>query len=172
MKRNIVRTICFATLLFGLAAAAAAQDAPSSSAPPTCTMAGRAGDYALTWTGTMVLWSSAVPAAGVARTTFDDAGNVSGTQTVSKGGTIGKVTIKGTYTVNPDCTGTITASIYNLAGNLSSNVTWATVSDDNMTETRLIMTSMVLADGTNVPVIISGNARKLFPASENSQSGR
>ena len=171
MKRNVVRTIYAATLLFGLAAVAPAQewlgqDALRRPEAPTCTMAGRAGEYGLTWAGTMFLSTGAVPAAAVGRITFDDAGYVSGTQTVSKGGTVSQLTMKGTYTVNPDCTGTITVSIYDQSGTLTSKATWATVSVDNMTEAHATMTSMVAANGTIVPVAITSNAKKLFPGRE------
>ncbi len=142
------------------------QPSTSAQADGTCTLASRAGDYAYTWTGTMVLPTGAVPAAGVGRSTFDEAGNMSATQTVSRGGTVSQVTVKGTYTVNPDCTGTITANTYDQAGNLSNKVTWLTVTVNNMTETYLIMTSMVSADGTNIPVIITNHGTKLFPVRE------
>jgi hypothetical protein len=171
MKRNIVRTILFvATLLLSLAAVASAQEWPGQDAlrrsgPPTCTMAGRAGEYGFTWTGTFfpVPPSGAVLASAVGISTFDDAGNTWGTQTVNRGGTVSQRTFNGTYTVNPDCTGTIAVSVYDLSGNLIGNVTWATVSVNNMTETHNIMTSYVLADGTNVPVVITLDAKKLFP---------
>jgi len=171
MKRKIVRTISFATLVFVLTALAPAQEWPGNDAshrhqPPTCTMAGRAGEYGYTWTGTMFFPTGAVPVAAVGRGTFDEEGNFEATQTVSRGGTISPLTVKGTYTVNPDCTGTITASVYDQSGNLTSKVTWATVSVNNMTEAQATMTSMVTANGTNVPVTITSNTKKLFPGHE------
>jgi hypothetical protein len=168
MKHNFVRTISFVTLAFVLTASAPAQewlrnDASHRRQPPTCTVAGRAGEYGYTWTGTMFFPTGAVPDTAVGRNTFDEEGNFEATQTVSRGGTISQLTVKGTYTVNPDCTGTITASVYDQSGNLTSNVTWATVSVNNMTEAYATMTSMVTANGTNVPVAITSNATKLFP---------
>ena len=146
MTRRIVRTVCFAILLLGPGTLAPAQERASRQGRPggqdrPCTMAGRAGDYGYTWTGTMFLPTGPVPVAAVGRPTFDDAGNMWGKQTVSRGGTITEFTLKGTYTIEPDCTGTITVEVYTLSGSLSSTATWATVTVDNMAETYATMTS-------------------------------
>ncbi len=45
------------------------------------------------------------PGAGIGVTTFDGQGNFSGSITTSLGGLILQGTVSGTYTVNPDCTG-------------------------------------------------------------------
>lgn len=165
MKRKIVRIIYFA--IFGLVAVASAQevgqDAFRHHEPPTCTMAGRAGEYGFVWTGTMFLPTGAVLAAAVGRMTFDDEGNMRGTQTVNKGGVVTQLAFKGTYTVNPDCTGTVLVSIYDQSGSQVSNVTWVTVSVDDMTEAHGVMTSFVAANGANIPVAITNTAKKLFP---------
>jgi hypothetical protein len=124
-------------------------------------MAGRAGDYGYSWTGTMFLSTGPVPVAAVGRSSFDDAGNMWGKQTVSRGGTITEFTLKGTYTFEPDCTGTITVEVYAPSGSLSSTATWATVTVDNMAETYATMTSMVAANGTAIPVAITSDAKKL-----------
>jgi hypothetical protein len=123
-------------------------------------MAGRAGDYGYTWTGTMFV-PGPVSVAAVGRVSFDDAGNMWGRQTVSRGGTITEFTLKGTYTIERDCTGTITVEVYTLAGSLSSTATWATVSVNNMEEAFATMTSMVAANGTVIPVAIASEAKKL-----------
>ena len=160
MKRNMARAICFAMLLFGITAAGLAQEG-------NCSMGGRAGTFAFTWSGTMVLPTGAVSAAAVGRTTFDADGNMSGMQITSRGGAISLHTIKGTYTVNPDCTGTLTTTNYDSSGIWVSKATWVTVSADNMTETYLIMTSLVMNNGTaaglNVPVVIINQGKRLFP---------
>ncbi len=169
MKRKVLYAICFAMLLFVLSAAAPAQEWPVRGAvhePPTCTMAGRAGEYGLTWSGTMFFPTGAVAVVAVGRITFDDAGNVSGAQTVNKGGGVNELTFQGTYTVNPDCRGTITVSVYDQSGNLASKATWATISINNMTENYGAMTSFTTANGANVPVAITSHAVKLFPGRE------
>lgn len=155
MRRNIKR-IALATLLF---AGAALAQGPQS---PTCTMTGRAGEYGFTWSGTMFLPTGPVLVTAVGRSTFDDAGNFSATQTLNRGGTVIHLTVKGTYTQNPDCTGTVTANTYDSSGNLVSKVTWANVSVNNMTEAHGVMTSFATADGTNVPVAITSFNKKLF----------
>jgi len=48
------------------------------------------------------------PFAEVGRQTFDGTGNTEATATPSSNGNIAPVTIKGTYTVNQDCSGTMT----------------------------------------------------------------
>ena len=51
------------------------------------------------------------PFAGVSTETFDGNGTLTASGIVSLNGTIVPVTSKGTYTVNPDCTGTYTVQI-------------------------------------------------------------
>lgn len=46
------------------------------------------------------------PATAVGEVTFDGRGNSNATFTASFNGTIQTITVSGTYTVNPDCTGT------------------------------------------------------------------
>lgn len=165
MKRiNIVRTVLFlATLLLNLAAVASAQDGR------TCSNASLAGACGYTETGTVMVPSQngpvAVPAAAVGRYTFDRAGNFSGTQYSSAGGNVSQDTKHGTYAVNPDCTGTLTLSIYNQAGTLLRNSVWAIVLVDNATEIRGIMTSMVLPNGTPLGPIMTISAKRLFTRS-------
>jgi hypothetical protein len=158
MRHHTVRTVFFfATLLLALAAVASAQDGR------TCTMAGLAGDYGFTWTGTLTLPTGPVPFAVVGRITFDAKGTESGTQTIALGSELVKSTFNGTYTVNSHCTGTLTVYSYDTSGNLISTVTVDTVSVDNMREIRAIMTSLTLPDGTSLPVVETFDARKLFP---------
>jgi hypothetical protein len=51
------------------------------------------------------------PYAEVGTETFDGAGGITGTAMLSQNGNIIPVTIKGTYKVNPDCTGTFAVEI-------------------------------------------------------------
>jgi hypothetical protein len=164
-KHNVIVWSVFflSALLLSLTAVASAQDDRS------CTMVGRAGEYGFAWTGTIVLPTGAVPFAVVGKSTFDAVGNFSSTSTASVGGQISHTTGKGTYTLNSDCTGTLTSSNYDKSGNLVNILTADTVSLDNMRETRGIMTSLVLANGTHLPVVITLNARKVFPNGDNEQ---
>ena len=92
----------------------------------------------------------------------DAAGNVSGTQTASLGGSLREETIQGNITVNSDCAGTLTEGIYGQSGNLSRTGVWAVVLVDNEREMRAIVKSIVLANGTPVPAVITIDSKKLF----------
>ena len=157
MKRNIVWTMFFvAALVLVLASAALAQDRF------ICSSAGVAGTWGTTLTGTQILPTGPVPFASVNRITYDPAGNFSGTQTRSSNGTVSRVTFRGTYTVNPDCTGKKTIRAFDPSGNLLNTAEADFVLVNNAKELLEIFTSVVLANGTSVPVIITGHSIKLF----------
>lgn len=160
MRHNIVRTIAFAILSLGLATIASAQD-------HRCTNPGLVGTWGYTETGTVVVPSPSGPvqvvAAAVGRYEFDFAGNFSGTQNSSAGGTVSQDLKLGTYTENADCTGTLTIHIYDPSGTtLRRTSVWAIVLVDNATEFRGIMTSMVLPNDTPLSPIMTLTAKRLF----------
>src|SRR5215831_5279415 len=160
MTRKIVRSIVFAaTLLVGFAAVARAQD------DGICSTAGMAGKWGYTSTGTLIPPTGAVPFALVGTLTFDAAGNFSGAQNSSTGGQVGQETIKGTTTVNPDCTGTLNVNVYNQSGTLLSTSVLAFVIVDNGREVDGIFTSQTLADGRNGPTVATLTAKRQFPRS-------
>jgi len=75
-----------------------------------CSNATLKGTFADKDTGFVITPSgSAVPIAGANIETFDGNGNMSGSGMTSVNGDIFPGTFKGTYTVNPDCTGTYTS---------------------------------------------------------------
>src|SRR5262249_51277861 len=117
-----------------------------------CRLAETAGDYGYTSQGTIV-----TPAVGpfttVGRVTFTDAGTFSGAQTTSIAGTFEDETVDGTYTVNPDCTGSASVSVY-VGGVLVRSTTLHMVWDLGATEIR----ALFLTDGTNISI----DARKIF----------
>ena len=125
-----------------------------------CSNAGVAGEWGYTETGTVIPTTGAVPFAAVARYTLDARGNLSGTATSSSGGTVATVTLKGIGTVNSDCTGTLTVGVY-ASGTLVRTVDFDLVYVDNAREGRAIVTSLVLADGTAVPAVLTVDAKKL-----------
>jgi len=158
MKRNIVWTIFFfAALLLSMAAVASAQD------ERTCSSARVAGEWGYTETGTIFLPTGAVPYASVGSYTLDADGNLSGARTASGGGMIQKATIKGTATVNSDCTGTESLSFYDESGNLLSTAVKALVYVDNAREVRKIITSVKLPNGVSLPAVLTTDAKKQFP---------
>jgi hypothetical protein len=160
MKRTIV---VFATLLLGLAAAAQAQG------DGTCSSAGLASRWGYTFTGAVILPTGVVPAGSVGRFTVDAAGNLSGTQTSSLGGSVGEDTLTGTVAVNSDCTGTATVRIYSQSGDLLRAAVLALVFVDNSREFRAIFKSLVLANGTSLLAVITMNGKQLAPGRGNQQ---
>ncbi len=165
-ERNVIRTVFFFCALFlSLAAVASAQPQGTSST------ASVQGTWGFTDTGTVFLPTGPVPFAAVGIITGDAHGNFSGTQTTSVGGRISKETFTGTGTVNSDCTGTATFSVYDESGTtLLRTATRSVVFVDNAREEYEIATSLVLEPtGTRVPTVISGCAKKLFPNSSNEQ---
>ncbi len=157
MKRNLARTtlgILFFAALVSLAPAAQAN---------VCTMSDVAGKWEYTYTLTIIFTTDAIPAAAVGRFALDAMGNISGTQTRNVGGSVGGETIKGTGTVNADCTATYRVDVYDGAGNLLRTAVLAGVFVDNATELRAMFASLVLPNGASLPTVITVNAKKLHP---------
>ena len=109
MKRTIMRNMFTVTLTTALAVIVA----PTARAgEKACSNATLTGTFAYTNTGFFT--AAAAPpaqagsAASVGVQTFDGNGGTTATAWVSVNGNIFQVTIKGTYSVNPDCTGTLT----------------------------------------------------------------
>jgi hypothetical protein len=157
VRRFIVRTIFLATLLLGLAGVASAQQWGF------CSPSMVAGAWGYSITGTLILPSGAVAFAVVGQYTLDTDGNMSGARTVSANGVITTSTIKGTATVNSDCTGTMRESFYDQSGNLVGSSVKTVVYVDGAREARGILTAVLLPNGTSVPAVLTSNARKLFP---------
>jgi hypothetical protein len=81
------------------------------------------------------------PVAGVGVVTFDGSGNLSLSETVSRGGLIAPLTTAGSYTVNPDCTGSLEAGraahlnfviVHNVKEILAINTDQGRVAVDNL----------------------------------------
>ena len=81
-----------------------------------CNAATLTGRYGLTFSGFTTNGAvpapinAFIPAAGVGLVTFDGNGSLSASETVSLGGQILSVNLPGTYTVNSDCTGSLTTA--------------------------------------------------------------
>jgi hypothetical protein len=161
MTRNIVRislvTIFVAMLDMSLAPTVWAQHDSS------CSTARAAGQWGYLYTGTLLLPTGSVPVAAVGRYTADKEGNISGTQTRTVApGEAAQEVIKGTATVNSDCTGTATISVYNQSGTLLRTAVLAAVFVNNQREVRYLFESLVLSDGTSIRVVITADAKRLF----------
>ena len=103
------RTTIVKTLLIVVASALVVGMVPGTQAVDKgCTNASLKGTFGYTNTGSIIAPApDAGPFAGVGTQTFDGRGGTTATATVSQNGNIFAVTITGTYSVNPDCTGTL-----------------------------------------------------------------
>lgn len=161
MKRNITGT----SLVIAFFAALTVSSAPSAQAQE-CSLAGVAGKWGLTLTGTIILPTGSVPGAAVIEGTVDTAGNiVAATEARNIGGGFANETLTGSWTVNPNCTGTLTVKAYE-SGVLVRTSVVAIVFDLNETEVRMVQESLTLPDGTTLPVVITLHGRKMFPSNE------
>ena len=103
MKRNTIAT----TLTIAAAATLALAIAPTAKAQGIgCSTASLIGTYAYTVTGTGVSAPILGPYAEAGMQTFDGKGGTTSAGMASANGNIMPTSSTGTYTVNPDCTGT------------------------------------------------------------------
>jgi hypothetical protein len=156
MKRAFART----TLLISIVALCLGV-APAVHADDKCSNAKAAGQWGFTLTGTLILPSGPVPGAAAGRISVDAAGNISGTEARNVGGGFANETLTGSWTVNSDCTATLTANIYE-SGVLVRISVLAVVFVDNSSKIRAVQESLTLPDGTAIPVVITFEADKLF----------
>jgi len=157
MKRRFVRTFSLVTLLLGCVAAASGQSGP------ICSNALVAGEWGYTKTGTIYLpTGAAAPFGSTGTFVLDASGAVAGTQLASVAGSVSGGALYGTFTIEPSCTGVMTVDIYDPSGTLLRSVAMALVVDDMGRELRALVTSLVLASGTPLPAVITGEARRQF----------
>jgi hypothetical protein len=126
-----------------------------------CSNVGQAGNWAYTYVGTIFTPGGPVPAASVGHFSQDGAGNIIGSQARSVAGSSGVEDITGSVTVNRDCTATATINVL-VAGVLQRTAVLALVYDNSKNHARMIFQSLTLPDGTNVPVVITIDANRLF----------
>jgi len=92
---------------------------------------------------------------------LDAAGNASGTESRSVGGSFADEAFTGTYTVNPDCTGTANLVFYE-SGQLVRTSVLSIVFDNNEREIRMVQKSLQLPNGAFLPVVITVEVRRIF----------
>ena len=136
--------------------------APLQAAGAQCSTAAAAGKWAYTYTGTVFTPNGPLPLASVGHYSADAAGNLVGSQSRSVAGSSGVEYIAGTFSVNKDCTGTATINVL-VNGQLQRTAVLALTFDNNMNHARGIFQSLVLPDGTNVPVVITSDNTRVFP---------
>jgi hypothetical protein len=121
-----------------------------------CSNALLKGSYGYTGTGALLAAyvgpTDAGPFAEVGRQTFDGKGNTTATATLSSNGDIAQVTVKGTYSVKSDCTGTMTLDVVEFGSTVDLNI----VIDEDGNEIRAIV--------SDANVIESRVYRKQFPS--------
>ena len=95
------------------------------------------GSFGFTNTGTNIALPPplAGPIAQIGLQTFDGRGNTDATATLSANGNIVRVTVQGTYVVNPDCTGSMTLYVFPFGATVLLDF----VIDDDGAELRAIV---------------------------------
>ena len=81
---------------------------PAAHAAERCTAASLKGNYGFTASGYFPNGAGNAPIVATGVTTLDGEGNVTATVTASFNGDVQTFPYTGTYSVNPDCTGSIT----------------------------------------------------------------
>jgi hypothetical protein len=157
MKRSAIAK----TFTIAAVTALALAIAPTAKADDKgCSNATLQGTFAFTSTGFI---TSPPPIAGpfaeVGTQTFDGTGGTTLTATASQNGNIAPLTLKGTYTVNSDCTGTFSATGF---ANLGPNIPPVPLT---------LHVSFVIANNgtefhgieTDSGLVLTRIARKMFP---------
>lgn len=155
--------VALAVLCIGLSpllAQTTSHDGDSATRERTCSNASLAGEWGYVETGNVYPATVAVPFSAVARYTLDEAGNMSGTAVSSSGGTVSTVTLQGVGTVDSDCSGTLKFEVY-AAGVFLRTVSVTLVYANNGREGLGLVTSLVLANGSSVPAVLTIDAKKL-----------
>jgi hypothetical protein len=111
-----------------------------------CSNATLQSSFGYTATGTILPAGAPPPFAGpfgeVGRQTFDGKGDTEAIATLSANGNIIRITAVGTYTVNPDCSGSMTLSVSPLG---ITSTTYFVIDDDGL-EIRTIATDSGLVE--------------------------
>src|SRR5262245_9750571 len=137
MNRTVASTtLVVFTMAFVLGIPLRAQVSEHPGEHRGCSNASLQGSFGFTAQGTLLALPPpfAGPFAEVGRQTFDGKGNTDATGTLSGNGNIFRVTVQGTYDVNPDCTGSMTLYILPFA----VTATFDFVIDDDGAELRAI----------------------------------
>lgn len=118
----------------------------------TCSPGALRGPFGIKTTGWIVAAGPVGPVAEAGVITFDGAGGVSQTTTVSLNGNIvpNRTSLSGTYKVNPDCTGSISLVLPGPAGPIQSNLDFVIVDHGH----ELILVN------TGVGRVLTSEARK------------
>jgi hypothetical protein len=140
MKRDRFNSLLGTAVLSSAIAVGFVASTPAAQASEhrDCSNATLRGSFGFTSTGTLITTPApfAGPYAEVGRQTFDGHGNTAATANISANGNIVGVTLQGTYTVDPDCTGSMTLAV----SPLDLTVSLYFVIDSNGAQLRAIHT--------------------------------
>ena|SRR5690349_2492247 len=134
---------------------------PTQANAGHCTTAGTAGDWAYTYTGTILTSNGALPAASVGHFHMDATGNLGGSQTRTVAGVPGAEDITGIMAVSQNCTAVATIQVV-VNGQLQRTAVLGLIFDRNQNHSRGIFESLTLPNGTDVPVVLTIDAARLF----------
>lgn len=95
-------------IIFAMVLAIVALPTTASFAQDTCTVGSLQGRFVFTGRGFVEAADPAVQRVHYGIFVFDGAGRFTGKQSSSRGGKIGREKLEGTYTLDADCTGTMT----------------------------------------------------------------
>lgn len=163
MKRKLVASIAsrfaFAAVLILSSLMMPYMSATTVEEETVCSLPRAAGNWSLTDSGTIISPPLGQRVA-VGRFTLTVDGNLTnGVATSSLNGTIANETFYGTYSVNPDCTGTINVKIFS-SGTELFDVTLNIAFDKNMHELRGLFTSVVTPGGTALSSVVALDAAR------------
>jgi hypothetical protein len=139
--------------IFAVAALVLASVLPRAEA--ACTNATLAGTFGFTTTGVLILPTGPVPVGAVGLITFDLNGNASGSQDRSVGGAFAHETLRGSFTINSNCTASLVTNVYDSSGNLARTGTLDGVLAENGKQIRAIFESVTLPNGTSLPSVLT-----------------
>jgi hypothetical protein len=135
---------------------------PRGAHAASCSLANAAGKWGFSYSGTAITPSGPVPLASSGYYAEDAAGNMSGAETVNLGGIAAQETITGKFTAGANCQWTLVANVYE-GGNLVRTSVIDGVWVLNSTQGTASFRSVTLPDGTQLPVVVTINASKMFP---------
>jgi len=148
MRQSIIAKTLAIAAIIALAVALAPR---ADAADKGCSNTSIKGTFAFRGTGSVFDPAATVLLSVLFAQTFDGNGGLTATGFQSHNGNILQVTQTGSYTVNPDCTGTYTAMVFPMG----LTVHFFFVVTDSGNELQVL--------STDPHTLISGPARRLFP---------
>jgi len=131
--------------------------AAAKAGESSCSLSRAAATWTFTDSGTVI---GVGPRVAFGKFTLNASGNLlNGVATSSLNGVIADETFHGTYTVNSDCTGTISIEIFSGDTELFA-VSVGVLFDDRMQRVNGIFTSVVTPGGASLPTAIAVEGRR------------